>query len=144
MTTNLLEKQDQIHPNSFYKLTHFGSRSNNSWQGRFYRVAQYAAPVVVYDQISRPHSFLHHLLPSFSAVSKGLFLTESSSVIGEYHSLGERLSKDDLEVAARLFEAGAPEQAWLILACQLATPRELGISISDAKMAVIHNSMIRK
>lgn len=137
--SNLLEIKDQVFPGSTFHLSYRDQEIHlvRNWTGQFYKVAAQSARKVVMDE-GEP-SGLSRLLRKLlnDGTNPALELLELNSATQRYEPLRQTVKPADIEVAQSLFFRGAPAQAWLLMATGLARPSELGITVADARIAIL-------
>lgn len=129
----MLKVEDQIFSGENFQLLFSTPDSGNyGWTDSFYRVAEKASTKVVLHEQTHPQKWLQKKRTD-------LELTQLDNATGQYRPIYSELTPQDLKTATELYFAGAPAQAWLIMAAGLAKPSSLGISIKDTKISILSN-----
>lgn len=137
--SNLLEIKDQVFPGSTFHLIYHHASTNlaRNWAGPFYKVADQSAEKIVTSEQSRSPLSRFFVPIMHGAAIPDLELLEMNDATQRYEPLKSVPTESDLEKAQRLFFAGAPTQAWLLMVSGLVRPKELGITPADAKIAIL-------
>ena len=137
--SSLLEIKDQVFPEENFHLAYHDQEIGfaRHWHGRFYKVADESSLRIVKPEAKKPLISRIYQAIINDPIDPNIEIEQFDPQSESYGPVKSIATKVDIDTANRLFFAGAPTQAWLLMVTGLVRPKDLGITVADATVAIL-------